>query len=194
VTDRSNNRTRYGVLCAYSQERVLADISPAKQHSPAKQQETNHADEDVLQPPLRQLSNGSCVFGRDRYSDSHFAGDAILLTQPTSDELSLDIRTQRRTTDDLMQTTGPQMPGTCHHNAHIPAVEVPALRYHYTPTLITGPSLQHEFHGSCGQVLGYSYSHMVGKSENLSVKHTTPAFHLPHQFEDKLTVAHTGTA
>jgi hypothetical protein len=146
---------------------VLADISPAKR------QETNHADEDLLQPPLRQLSNGSCVFGRNRYSDSHFPGDAILLTQPTSDEFSLDIRTQRQTTDDLIQTTGPQMPGTCHHKAHIPAVEVPALRHHYTPKLITGPSLQHEFHGSYGQVLGYPYSHMVGKSKNLSVKHTT---------------------
>jgi hypothetical protein len=146
---------------------VLADISPAKQ------QETNHADEDLLQPPLRLLSNGSYVFGRNRYSDSHIPGDAILLTQPISDEFSLDIRTQRQTTDDLMQTIGPQIPVTCHHNAHIPAVEVPALRYRYTPTLLTGPSLQHEFYGSYGQVLGYSYSHMVGKSENLSVKHTT---------------------
>jgi hypothetical protein len=145
----------------------LADISPTKQ------QETNHADEDLLQPPLRQLSNGSCVSGRNQYSDSLFTGNAILLTQPTSDESSLDILTQRQTTDNSMQTTRPHVPGTCYHNAHVPAVEVPALRYHYTPTPITRPSQQHEFHGSYGQVLGYWYLHMVGKSDNLFVKHTT---------------------
>jgi hypothetical protein len=139
---------------------------------PAKQQETNHPDQDLLQPPLRQLSNGSCIFGRNRSKDFLSAGDAILLTQPTSDESGLDIHTQRQFTGDLMQTTRPQTSGDCRHNDHTPAVEIPGLRYHYTPTPSTGPTLQYEFHGPYGQVLRSTNLQMVGKSENLPVKHT----------------------
>lgn len=134
-----------------------------------KQQETNRACEDLLQPPF---SNGSCAFGMNRYSDFYFTDDAILLTQPTSGETGLDIRTRHQTTDDLMTTTRPQTPGDRRHNAQIPAVEVHGLRYHSAPTLTTGPILQHEFLGPYGQVSRNSHSQMVGKSEHLPVKHT----------------------
>jgi hypothetical protein len=142
---------------------VLADTQSTKQ------QETNRACEDLLQPPF---SNGGCAFGKNRYSDFYSTDDAILLTTPTSGDFGLDIRTRHQTTDDLMTTTRPQTPGDRRHNAQISAAEVPGLRYHSTPTLTTWPILQHEFLGPYGQVPRDLYSHIVAKPEHLSVKHT----------------------
>jgi hypothetical protein len=137
-----------------------------------KRLETDRICDNLSQPPSRQLSNESCTSGNDQYNDSIFTDDALLLTQPTSDEPSLDVRTQHQTTDDLMQTTRPQPPGNCRHNAQIPAVEIPGLRYHSSPTLTAGPRSQYALLGPHGQFSGNSCSHIVGKSDHFSVQHT----------------------
>jgi hypothetical protein len=165
LTDRSNECTKYGVPCAYQQESVLADTQLTKQL------ETNCACEDLLRPPLRQLSNGSCAFGNERYSDLLFPDDAIRSTQPTTGESYLDLRSQQQTINVSMQTTRPQTPGHRRHNAQILAVEVHGLPYNSTPTLTTSPVLQHEFLEPYGQVSRNSHSQMVGKFEHLSVQH-----------------------
>jgi hypothetical protein len=71
-----------------------------------------------------------------------------------------------------MQTTRPRTPGNRRYSARIPAVEVPGLRYHSTPTLTAGPILQHEFLLPHCQASGNSYLHMAGESEHLSAQHT----------------------
>jgi hypothetical protein len=166
LTNRSNNCTKHRVVCAYKQEPVLVNTETTKRL------QTDRICDNLSQPPSRQVSNESCTSGNDQYNDSLFTDDAILLTQPTCEEPSLDIRTQHQTTDNLMQTTRPQTPGNCRHNAQIPAVEVPDLRYRSSPTLTAGPMSQYAFLRPHGQFAGNSCSHIVGKSDHFSVQHT----------------------
>jgi hypothetical protein len=166
LTNLSNNCTKHRVVCAYQQEPMLVNIETTKRL------ETDRVCDNLSQPPSRQLSNESCTSGNDQYNDSLFTEDAMLLTRPTSDEPSLDIRTLHQTTDDLMQTTRPQTPGNYRHNAQIPAVEVSGLRNRSSPTSTVGPISQYAFLGPHGQSSKNSCSHFVGKSDRFSVQHT----------------------